>query len=85
MDSKFGLSIIDHGHHHRETRYLVEKHGVDQWFYDIYRWKEGRWRNVGSGLVERVDDYDEFVDVIATRLGPSDYEWELINYNAVTY
>ena len=98
MDSKFGFVIIDHGRHYKdgqprrkETRYLVERSGIDEYRYTIYRWKNGDkgfgagWKNVGAGIAEHVRSYDDFADVIATRLGPSDYEWELIDHNAITY
>lgn len=86
MDSKFGFSIIDNGHHRRETRYYVERiENTDSYTYRIYRWREGHWKEVGNGLVEHCKSIDDFANTIAIRLGPSDYEWELMDHNAVTY
>lgn len=85
MDSKFGFSIVDNGHFRRETRYLVERVGTDAYNYTIYRWREGAWTPVGTGLVEHCRTIEDFANAIAIRLGPSDYEWEPMDYNAITY
>lgn len=85
MDSKFGFVIIDRGRRRRETRYLVERSGLDNYTYEIYRWRDGAWRVVGYGEVDHCDSLDDFAEKIAIRLGPSDYEWELLDHNAITY
>ena len=85
MDSKFGFSIVDNGHHRRETRYLVERVDTDKYQYTIYRWREGAWTAVGSGIVEHCQTMEDFANAIAIRLGPSDYEWEPMDHNAITY
>lgn len=85
MDSKFGFSIVDNNHHRRETRYLVERTGVDTYQYVIYRRREGSWKECGEGIVENCRTIEDFAQAIAIRLGPSDYEWEPMDHNAITY
>lgn len=85
MDSKFGFSIVDNGHHRRETRYYVERVAPDTYTYTIYRWRDGAWRECGSGIVDHCRTMEDFANTIAIRLGPSDYEWEPMDHNAVTY
>lgn len=85
MDSKFGFSIIDNNHHRRETRYLVERTAGDTYKYTIYRWRNGGWREGGYGIVDECETLDDLANLIAIRLGPSDYEWELMDHNAITY
>lgn len=85
MDSKFGFSIIDNGHHRREVRYLVERTALDTYQYTIFRWRNGAWRESGYGLVENCRSLEDFAEAISIRLGPSDYEWEPMDHNAITY
>ena len=83
MDNKFGLSIVDNGHHRRETRYQVEQTAPETYIYTIYRRHEGSWQDVGRGMVEHCGSMNDFVNAIAIRLGPSDYEWEPMGYDEV--